>query len=72
MTKEQTFRAIIEGEIRKALREVYKLDTLDMTEAQRLLVDKISSSIYRIVGKSMTVEEFKEKFYATTDAVQKD
>jgi pyruvate/2-oxoacid:ferredoxin oxidoreductase alpha subunit len=43
-----------------------------MTEAQALLVDKISSSIYRIVGKSMTVEEFKEKFYATTDAVQKD
>lgn len=73
MNKEQTFRALIESKVREALREVYGMNTLDLTEKQALLVDKLSHSFYAIIGNNMTVKEFKELYEGSIPhTVQKD
>jgi hypothetical protein len=72
MTKEQTFRAILESEVKKALKEVYEFDG-ELTEKQALLTDRLSQAIYAIIGKNMTVEEFKKKYAENvSSSLQKD
>lgn len=63
MSKQETFELAIAYEVRKALQETYGLKTL--TDRQEELIRNISSRVYVLFGKLMTVKELKDAITKT-------